>query len=229
MRGERRRSREARANITAPSAAADPLKRGDHADVLAALEQMGREEMAKRMKRKRLAQPGGLHSVFEQPAELASGQRLMIVAAGKQLTLFRCKAGVILGRSRLSTTAATGAGPWAAASHVGPCGPSTARRGCSSAYCRCRTPAIAPPRRPAAIGDARHHARLQACHHGENALDLIGAQHRRQLLRLLEVPHLGRQIVAQRDAEQVHDRSNANFDCEQDFDQRHDPDSVLFQ
>jgi hypothetical protein len=54
----------------------------------------------------------------------------------------------------------------------------------------CRTPAIAPPRQPAAIGDAQHYARLQACHHGENALDLIGAQHRRQLLRLLEVPHL---------------------------------------
>src|SRR5215471_19654859 len=35
------------------------------------------------------------------------------------------------------------------------------------------------------------------------ALDLLGAQHRRQLLRLLEVPHLGRQIVAtQGDAEQ---------------------------
>ena len=37
----------------------------------------------------------------------------------------------------------------------------------------------------------------------ENAHDLLRAQHRRQLLRLLDVPDLGRQIVAtQRDAEQ---------------------------
>ena len=33
--------------------------------------------------------------------------------------------------------------------------------------------------------------------------DLVGAYHQRKLLRLLDVPHLGRQIVAtQRDAEQ---------------------------
>src|ERR1700741_3304275 len=37
----------------------------------------------------------------------------------------------------------------------------------------------------------------------QDTLDLLGAQHRRQLLRLLDVPDLGRQIVAtQRDAEQ---------------------------
>src|SRR5215468_3148607 len=55
----------------------------------------------------------------------------------------------------------------------------------------------------AAIGDGQHHPRLQARRHGENTLDLLTAQHRRQLLRLLEVPYLGRQIVAtQRDAEQ---------------------------
>src|SRR5215831_15341722 len=56
---------------------------------------------------------------------------------------------------------------------------------------------------PATIGECQHRSRLQARRHGQDTLDLLRAQHRRQLLRLLEVPHLGRQIVAtQRDAEQ---------------------------
>jgi hypothetical protein len=37
-----------------------------------ALEQMGRKGVAKRMKRKRLAQPGGLRGLLEQPAEMAA-------------------------------------------------------------------------------------------------------------------------------------------------------------
>jgi hypothetical protein len=37
---------------------------------------------------------------------------------------------------------------------------------------------------------------LQAGRHGQDTLDLLGAQHRRQLLWFLEVPHLGCQIVA---------------------------------
>jgi hypothetical protein len=49
-------------------------------------------------------------------------------------------------------------------------------------------------------------------------------------LRASEEICLGRQIVAaQRDAEQVHDWSDANFDCEQDLAQRHNLGSVLFQ
>src|SRR6516162_6325719 len=59
-------------------------QRGNHADILAALEQMGREGMAKRMKRKRHAQPGGFRGFFEQPAELARSQRLKTIAPGKQ-------------------------------------------------------------------------------------------------------------------------------------------------
>jgi hypothetical protein len=76
-------------------------QRRDHADILAALEQMGRKGMAKRMKRKRLAQPGGFHGFFEQTAELACGQRLMTIAAGKQPALFRLNADVMRSRPRL--------------------------------------------------------------------------------------------------------------------------------
>ena len=47
-------------------------------------------------------------------------------------------------------------------------------------------------KQPAAIGEGQHRARLQARRHGENMLDLLRAQHRRQLLRLLDVPDLGR-------------------------------------
>jgi hypothetical protein len=45
--------------------------------------------------------------------------------------------------------------------------------------------------------------RLQARRYDQNTLDLLTAQHWRQLLRFLDVPDLSRQIVAtQRDAEQ---------------------------
>jgi hypothetical protein len=47
------------------------------------------------------------------------------------------------------------------------------------------------------------YAILEARRHGQNAIDLLRAQHCRQLQRFLEVPHLGRQVVAtQRDAKQ---------------------------
>src|SRR5215831_17205248 len=65
------------------------------AKVLAALEQMGREAMAKRMQRDRLAQRRGFGGLLEQPAELTRGQRLMITATWKQPALFRRNAGVI--------------------------------------------------------------------------------------------------------------------------------------
>src|SRR6202042_3349279 len=56
---------------------------------------------------------------------------------------------------------------------------------------------------PATVSECQHRSRLQARRHGQDTLDLLGAKYRGQLLRLLEVPHLGRQIVAtQRDAEQ---------------------------
>jgi hypothetical protein len=45
-------------------------QRLNHANVLAALEQMGRKAMAKRMQRDRLAQPRGFGGLLEQPAEL---------------------------------------------------------------------------------------------------------------------------------------------------------------
>ena len=51
--------------------------------VFAALEQMGREAVAKRMQRNRLAQPGGFGGLLEQPAELTRGQRLMLTATWK--------------------------------------------------------------------------------------------------------------------------------------------------
>src|SRR5215471_15100870 len=72
-----------------------------HANVLAALEQMGRKAMAKRMQRDCLAQPRGFGGLLEQPAELTRGQWLMITAAWKQPALFRDEVGVIRRRPRL--------------------------------------------------------------------------------------------------------------------------------
>src|SRR5207237_26719 len=64
----------------------------NHANVRAALEQMGRKAVAKRMQGERLTQPGCLRGFLEQPAELTRGQRLMITATGKQPAVFWCDA-----------------------------------------------------------------------------------------------------------------------------------------
>jgi hypothetical protein len=69
----------------------------DDADVGAALQQMGCEGMAKRMKRQRFAQPRRFRRLLEQPADLTRGQRPMLIATGKQPALFRRNAGALLG------------------------------------------------------------------------------------------------------------------------------------
>src|SRR5216684_1481678 len=68
-------------------------QRLNDANVPAALEQMSREAVAKRMQRERLAQPRGFRGFLEQPAELTRGQRLMITATWKQPALFWRDAG----------------------------------------------------------------------------------------------------------------------------------------
>src|SRR5208283_2096050 len=73
----------------------------DQPDILAVLEQMGREGMTQRMKRDRLAQPRGLRGLLEQPAELARSRRVTINATGKQPTLLWRNAGVTPFRPRL--------------------------------------------------------------------------------------------------------------------------------
>src|SRR6266699_964427 len=58
-------------------------------------------------------------------------------------------------------------------------------------------------RGPATARPSVCRSRLQARRHGQDTLDLLRAQHRRQPLGLLDVPDLGRQVVAtERDAEQ---------------------------
>src|SRR3974390_120189 len=71
------------------------------AKVLAALEQVGREGVAKRMQRNRLAQPRGFGGLLEQSTELTRGQWLMLPAAWKKQAVFGRNAVVIRGRSLL--------------------------------------------------------------------------------------------------------------------------------
>src|SRR6266446_4383737 len=59
-------------------------QRLNDANVPAALEQMSREAVTKRMQREHLAQPRGFRGFLEQPAELTRGQRLMLTATWKQ-------------------------------------------------------------------------------------------------------------------------------------------------
>src|SRR5882672_6451182 len=77
-------------------------QRLNDANVPAALEQMGREAVAKRMQGDCLAQPRGSRGLLEQPAELTRGQRAMITATWKQPAVFWRDAAVIIrGRPRL--------------------------------------------------------------------------------------------------------------------------------
>src|SRR5215472_15106758 len=56
---------------------------------------------------------------------------------------------------------------------------------------------------PAAVAERQHDVHLEIARHGEQPLGLLRAHHQRQLLRLLEVVHLGGEIVPpQRDAKQ---------------------------
>jgi hypothetical protein len=64
--------------------------------------------------------------------------------------------------------------------------------------------------KPTAIAEGEHHVIPEAAGHGEQPLGLIGAQGERQLLLLLEVVDLGREIVPpQRDAEEEQNPSRA--------------------
>jgi hypothetical protein len=76
-------------------------QRLNHANVRAALKQMGCEAVAKRMQRERFTQPRCFRCLLEQPCELACRQRPTFTATGKQPALFRREAGVIRGRPRL--------------------------------------------------------------------------------------------------------------------------------
>ena len=177
----------------------------NHANVRAALKQMGREAVAKRMQREGFTQPRCFRCLLEQPSELACRQRPTFTATGKQPTLFRRKAGVIRGRPRLPPLPQQ-VEDLRRQHHVSIL--ETLRL--HDADDHLFTVDVARPQphdlpRPqsATIGEGQHRSRLQARRHDQNTLDLPGAQHGRQLLRFLDVPDLSRQIVAtQRDAEQ---------------------------
>ena len=76
-------------------------QRLDHANVPAALEQVGRKAMAKRMQRDCLAQRRGFGGLLEQPAELTRGQWLTMTAAWKQPAVFGRDTVGVRGRPRL--------------------------------------------------------------------------------------------------------------------------------
>ena len=174
-------------------------------NVLAVLEQMGCEGMTQRMKRDRLAQPRRLRRLLEQPAELARSRRVTINATGKQPTLFRRNAGVAPGRPRLPPSPQQ-VEDLGRKHHITVL--AAFRLHDADDHLLAVDVAGSQPHhfagpQPATIRERQHRACLEARRHSQNALDLLGAQHRRQRLRLLEMPDLGRQIVAtQRDAEQ---------------------------
>jgi hypothetical protein len=122
----------------------------------------------------------------------------MLIATGKQPALFRRDAGVLLGRARLPPLPQQ-LEDLRRQHHV----PVLAALRLHDADDHLLAVDVARPQphhlagpQPATIGEGQHRSRLQARRYGENALDLLRAQHRRQLLRLLDVPDLGRQIVA---------------------------------
>src|ERR1700756_2880078 len=173
-------------------------QRLNDANVRAALEQVGREAVAKRMQRDRLAQPRGFCGLLEQSAELTRGQWLILTATWKQPALIWRNAGVIRGRPRLPPLPQQ-LQDRRRQHHV----PVLAALRLHNAddllltvdVARSQPHHLAGPQ-PATIGQGQHRSHLQAHRHGQYALDLLRAQHRRQPLGLLDVPDLGRQIVA---------------------------------
>ena len=166
-------------------------------NVLAVLEQMGCEGMTQRMKRDRLAQPRRLRRLLEQPAELARSRRVTINATGKQPTLFRRNAGVAPGRPRLPPSPQQ-VEDLGRKHHITVL--AAFRLHDADDHLLAVDVAGSQPHhfagpQPATIRERQHRACLEARRHSQNALDLLGAQHRRQRLRLLEMPDLGRQIV----------------------------------
>ena len=176
-------------------------------NVLAVLEQMGLGQgMTEPTKRDRLAQPRRLRRLLEQPAELARGRRVTINAyretanvgsgatpasrlVGRDFHHRRNRSRVLAGKHHITVLAAFrlhDADDHLLAVDVAGSQPHH----------------FAGPQ-PATIRQRQHRACLEARRHSQNALDLLGAQHRRRRYRLLKMPDLGRQIVAtQRDAEQ---------------------------
>src|SRR5271155_1915087 len=129
----------------------------------------------------------------------------MLIATGKQPALFRRYAGVLLGRARLPPLPQQ-LEDLRRQHHV----PVLAALRLHDTDDHLLAVDVAPSQphhfagpQPATIGQCEHRSRLQARRHGQDTLDLLRAQHRRQPLGLLDVPDLGRQIVAtERDAEQ---------------------------
>src|SRR5215472_7436894 len=153
----------------------------------------------------RFTQPRCFRCLLEQPSELACRQRPMFTATGKQPTLFRREASVIRGCPRLPPLPQQ-VEDLRRQHHV----PVLEALRLHDADDHLLTVDVARPQphhlaRPqsATIGECQHRSRLQARRHAQNTLDLLRAEHWRQLLRFLDVPDLSRQIVAtQRDAEQ---------------------------
>src|ERR1700730_5148166 len=156
------------------------------------------------MQRDSLAQRRGFGGLLEQSTALTRGQRL-ITATWTQPALFRRAAGVIRGRPRLPPLPQQ-LEDFRRQHHV----PVLAALRLHDADDHLLAVDVTRPQphhlagpQPATIGQRKHRSRLQARRHGQDTLDLLRAQHRRQPLGLLDVPNLGRQIVAtERDAEQ---------------------------
>jgi len=104
-------------------------QRLNDANVPAALEQMSREAVAKRMQRERLAQPRGFRGFLEQPAETDAWSEADDYCDLETASFVLARRWRRTRSAAPSTIAATASGPPLAASRAGLYVPSTARCG----------------------------------------------------------------------------------------------------
>ena len=176
----------------------------DDSDVHAALQEMRREGMAQRVQGDRLGDAGRSRRLLEQPRNL-SRRKMPATIAGEKHAIGSGHAPVVDGRAF---------------------GPPHAQQA-QDIHGQHDIAILAALRlhdaddilfavdvadletddlaraQTASVGQRQHHARLQPWRHGQDAPDLIAAQHKGHLDWLPEVEHLGRQVMpAQGDPEQ---------------------------
>src|SRR5271157_4047627 len=169
----------------------------DRSDIDAAIKQMGRKAVPQSMEGELLLDPSRLERLMEQTADLPRRQRQPLATAGEQPALLSLHAGIVLGRARLPPLAQQLERFWrehhdAILLALGLLDTNDAKRGVDVLHFQLHDLADA---KPGAVADAEQRADLQLARHHQKTLRLASAQNLGDLLRLLHVKDLGREIV----------------------------------
>src|SRR5271170_6218980 len=180
-------------------------KRLDFANIGTALEQVGREAVAQRMQRHALPDPGRIGRLMEQAVELAGGDRLAALGAGKQPAFLHGRSGIVTRSARLPPLAQQierlgRQHDIAVLAALGLLDPNDLLRAVDMLDLQ---PDHLAGAQAAAIAETEQHANLEAAGDSQQAPGLVLAHHQRNLLGLTDVIDLGGKVQSpQRHAKQ---------------------------